>query len=217
MEKAEIKLEIAIEEDSPALCEFYRKFPIEGHVQLLVDRLHNYFAPYEIESDRHVTYVLRTADREILGTATFVIKDVWLGQEKRTVAVARDLRISQDRRAITSWGDQVLPTMAEIEKLFGVDHFFSVLNLSEVRHLNTFVRPRQIRRALPRYYLFRRFNVVSLHGRLPIAHNPLPHLRVVPGSTGRLDELIYYASLKARARDLSTFWDSESFLQKLKR
>jgi hypothetical protein len=59
--------------------------------------------------------------------------------------------------------------------------------------------------------------MVSVHGRLPWAKNPLPHLRIRHGSNANLDALIYYIIQKSRDKDLATVWDAQSFMDKIKR
>ncbi|WP_374079690.1 hypothetical protein [Bdellovibrio bacteriovorus] len=211
-----MKLEIAKPEDSKALVEFFKNFPLRGLVEMKIDRDGDFFAPYSIQSDRHLTYQLKDEDK-IEGIASFVMRDVLLDNKVRPVAFGRDLRISSNRRAILEWSQHFLPVMEEVFHTFGCKHLFSVLSMSEVQALNAFVRPRTMKRPLPHYYLFRRFNMVSVHGRLPWAQNPLPHLRIRRGSAANVDALIYYIIQKSRQKDLSTVWDAQSFHDKLDR
>lgn len=211
-----MKLEIAKPEDSQALVEFYKSFPLRGLVEMKIDRNGDFFAPYEIQSDRHLTYQLKD-DNKIEGIASFVLRDVLLDNHVGPVAFGRDLRISSNRRAILEWSQHFLPVMEEVFKTFQCKHIFSVLSMSEVQALNAFVRPRTLKRPLPRYYLYRRFNMISLHGRLPWVQIPLPHLRIRRGNSKNVDALIHYIAKKSTQKDLSTVWDAESFYDKLER
>ncbi|WII71924.1 hypothetical protein QJS83_15780 [Bdellovibrio sp. 22V] len=211
-----MKLEIAKPEDSKALAEFYKSFPLRGLVEMKLDRHGDFFAPYAIQSDRHLTYQLKEDDK-LEGVASFVMRDVLLDNKVKPVAFGRDLRISSNRRAILEWSQHFLPVMEEVFHTFGCKHLFSVLSMSEVQALNAFVRPRTMKRPLPHYYLYRRFNMVSVHGRLPWAKNPLPHLRLRRGSAQNIDALIYYIIQKSRQKDLATVWDAQSFHEKLER
>lgn len=211
-----MKLEIAKPEDSARLVEFYKSFPLRGLVEIKIDRDGDFFAPYAIQSDRYLTYQLKDEDK-IEGIASFVMRDVQLDGQVVPVAFGRDLRISSNRRAIMGWSQHFLPLMEEISKTFGSRHLFSVLSMSEVQAMNAFVRPRTMKRPLPHYYLYRRFNMVSVHGRLPWAKNPLPRLRIRRGNPHNVDALIGYLCKKSAQKDLSTVWDADSFHDKLER
>lgn len=212
-----MKLEIAKPEDALALADFYKSFVTQGHVHLKVDRNKDFFAPYSIQSDQYLTYQLKGDENKLEGMASFVVRDVLLDEKVRPVAFGRDLRISSNRRAVLEWSQHFLPVMKEVFHTFNCNHLFSVLSMGEVQALNAFVRPRTMKRPLPHYYLFRRFNMVSVHGHLPWAKNPLPHLRLRRGSEQSVDALIYYISQKSRTRELSTVWDAQSFSEKLER
>ncbi|MGE9746096.1 hypothetical protein [Bdellovibrio bacteriovorus] len=212
-----MRLEIAKPEDSKALVEFYKSFPLNGPVEIRIDRERDFFAPYSVQSDQHLTYQLKTDENKIEGMASFVVRDVWLDGKVSTVAFGRDLRISSNRRAILEWSQHFLPVMNEVSQTLGNKYLFSVMSMADVQALNAFVRPRSMKRPLPNYHLFRRFNMVSVHGRLPWASNPLPHLRLRRGSAQNVDALIYYITQKSRQRDLATTWDETSFMEKLER
>ncbi|MFS4460263.1 hypothetical protein [Bdellovibrio sp. HCB2-146] len=211
-----MNLEIASPEHSRQLVEFYKGFPLKGLVELKVDRDGDFFAPYSIQSDKHLTYMLKE-DGQLEGTASFVVRDVMLDGRPTSVAFGRDLRISSNRKVILEWSQHFLPVMQEVGRTLGAQYFFSVMSMSDAQALNAFVRPRNMKRPLPRYYLFRRFNVVSLHGRMPWAQNPLPHLRIRRATPAHLDALIYYISQQSASKELATVWDTTSFNEKLER
>lgn len=212
-----MRLEVAKPSDNQAILEFYKGFPLKGVLELKVDRRGDFFGPYAVESDRFRTYLLKDDQDQIQGMASFTIKDVMINEQVKTVAYGRDLRISTNRRAIIEWADHFVPTLQDISNTYGVQHFFSALNMTETAALNTFVRPRNLKRALPRYFNYRRFNLVSVHGRFPWAQNPLPHLQIRSGSSVNADALIYYLSEKNTRRNLATYWDSYSFFKQLHR
>lgn len=211
-----MKLEIAKAEDSKALTEFYKSFPVRGLVELKIDRDGDFFAPYDIQSDKHITYLLKE-DEKLEGMASFVVRDVLLQEQVIPVAFGRDLRISSNRRAVLDWSQHFLPVMQEVFRTFGCKHLFSIMSMGEVQALNAFVRPRNMRRPLPQYHLYRRFNMISVHGRLPWASNPLPHLKLRHGNQNNVDALINYIAKQAQTKDLATVWDAQSFYDKLER
>lgn len=212
-----MKLEIAKPEDTQALADFYKSFPVRGLVEVKIDRNNDFFAPYSIQSDKFITYKLTDEENKIEGAASFVVRDVFLENKVQPVVFARDLRISSSRRAVLEWTQHFLPVMEEIFQTFGCKYMFTTLSMSEVQALNAFVRPRAMKRPLPRYYLFRRFNMVSIHGRFPWAKNPLPHLRIRRGSAATVDALIDYIVKKSKQKDLATVWDKQSFLDKVEK
>lgn len=212
-----MKLEIAKPEDNQQILEFYKGFPIKGVLELKIDRRGDFFAPYAAESDRFRTYLLKNDEEQIQGMASFIIKDVMIEKKVTTVAYGRDLRISNNRRAIIEWGDHFVPSLQDLVDTYGVEHFFTSLNMTETQALNAFVRPRNLKRLLPRYYHYRKFNLVTVHGRFPWAKNPLPHLHIRYGNSSNADALIYYLTQKNHQRNLATYWDSYSFFKQLQR
>lgn len=211
-----MKLEIAKPEDSALLAEFYKGFPVRGLVEMKIDRNNDFFAPYDIQAEQHITYVLKDEDKPE-GMASFILRDVLLEDKVQPVAFGRDLRISSNRKAVIEWSQHFLPVMNEVFQTFGTKYLFSILSMGEVQALNAFVRPRTLKRPLPQYHLFRRFNMISVHGRLPWASNPLPKLKIRHGNENNVDALIYYICQKSRDKDLATVWDTQSFRDKLER
>ncbi len=213
-----MKLILAGPEHDERLRDFYHQFVIAGPVDLKIERPRSFFSPYEIQSSRFCTYLLEDQDSpEILGCVSFVIQEVVLGDKKQTVAIGRDLRIAQNRKAIMGWGEMFLPVIEDLKKKHHVDHLFSTLNMSETKALNTFVRPRQLKRPLPRYHLYRRFNLITVHGQWPWAKKPLPSVRIVRASRHREEELMYYMLQKTTKMDLLPWYDRQSILNQFER
>lgn len=211
-----MKLEIAKPEHSKDLAEFFKSFLIHGPVEMKIDRMGNFFAPYDIQSEQHITYQLSNKDG-IEGVASFLIKDLSFNDKVTRVAIGKDLRISANRRAVLEWSQHFLPVMDELKEKLKIEHFFSILSMSDLQAVNAFVRPRDLKRPLPRYHLFKRFNIVSLHGQFPWAANPLPHLRIRRGGPHNVDALIQYIVKKSKDRDLASVYDENSFYDKIER
>lgn len=211
-----MNLEIAGPELEEALSQFHKSFVQRGMVDIKVDRFQNYTLPYDIQSEQHISYILRE-NQQIEGTASFIIRDVLIDNKVRPVAFGRDLRISSNRKAIIEWSRHFLPVMEEIFQTFNCKYLFSVMSLEDTQLFNAFIRPRSMKRPLPHYHLYRRFNLTSLHGRAPWARNPLPNLKIKHASPATLDALIYYVVQKSRQKNLATCWDADSFLDKLTR
>lgn len=212
-----MKLVLAQPSDAKLLSQYYKKFSFPGLVDFQIQRRGDFFRPYDCQSDQHLTFILKD-HHEILGVASFVISEVLLENKVQRVAFGRDLRISNSRKAVLGWAEHFLPVMEDLQSSLHIDHFFATLNLSEVRTLNAFVRPRKINRPLPRFSLYRRFNLVTLHGQLPfVASNPLPHLKISHGNAQNEDALVYYIMKKALRRNLSDDFNADEFYKKLLR
>lgn len=212
-----MKLDIAGPQDNQDLLNFHKDFPVKGLVEFKLDRCEDYFGPYKVQSDLYRTYMLRNEKNEIQAAASFVMRDVFQDGKKQRVALATDLRVAPNRRATLEWSQHFLPVMKAVEKEFQVSQFFSSINMTEHTGLNLFVRPRTMRRPLPRYYLYRKFNLVSLHGQLPWAPKPLPHVKIRPGSPQNLDALLAYILKRSHFRPFASVWDLESLQNKVKR
>lgn len=211
-----MKLEIATEQDNERLIEFYRRFTMGGPVEIKHQRMKDFFLPYKIQGHSHITFKLEE-ENDIQGMASFVVNRGLINKTPHNFGFGRDLRISSNRRAVLSWGQHFLPIMRDVKSTFDIDYLFTVLSSSEVEALNAFVRPRVLKRPLPRYYLYRRFNLVSLHGQFPWSKNPLPHLRIKRGSTNNVGALVQYLIKKSLQKDLSPFIDQNSFEEYLNR
>jgi hypothetical protein len=208
-----MELKIATEADNRAVTAFFESFTLRGLVDLKPDRGQDFFNFYKAQSNEYRTYLLKDGE-EILALASFIVRETFFEGKPVRIAYACDLRVSPVRKAIMEWTKYFLPVMAEIEKDFRVEHIFSVINLTEPSALNTFIRPRNMRRPLPRYYLYRKFNLVTINGRFPWAHRPLKHLRIRQGSPGNADALINYLTTRAEYKPFTSVWNGESLEKK---
>jgi len=213
-----VNLELATANNSEELCDFFNGFQISGLIDLKVQRLDNYFAPYLIQSDTSRTYFLREkGTQKILAAASFVLQRAYLGSDQVRIAHAMDLRVKNSRSAIVEWSHHFLPVLAEIRREMDAQYLFSTINNSESSAFNAFIRPRKLRRPLPRYFLYRKFRINSLHGQFPWAPRPLTSIRVTAGHPGLLSKLATYIAEKSRFRTFSTVWDQKSLEQKISR
>lgn len=212
-----MKLVTADEGDNLDLISFFKDFPLNGLVDLKIDRKGNFFAPYEVQSDSFRTYLLRDQENAIQASASLVIKESVLNGKYVNIAHATDLRVRTNRRAIAEWSNHFLPVLETEMKLNQISHVFSYINLADTSILNTFVRPRTMKRQMPRYYLYRKFKMVSLHGRYPWAKKPLPSIQIRQAHPGNVDALAYYIIHRSQYRPFASVWNTDSFEQKLKR
>ncbi len=210
-------LKIATEADNHELIEFFKDFPLRGLIDLKVDRHQDFFSNYRIQSDKHTTYTLRNKEGELNAAATIMIRNAWNEDQVCRIASAADLRVRNSRSAILQWSQHFLPVLKKETEENGVSSIFSYINLSDPTALNTFIRPRNMKRAMPRYYLYRRFRMVSLHGRFPWAKKPLPSLQIRQGHSSNVDALANYIIRRSRFRPFASVWDQSSFENKLAR
>lgn len=214
-----MKLEIAQASDNLELIEFFKEFPIKGLADFKVDRNQDFFAPYKLQSDQFRTYLLKDEDEndKINGAASFIVRDTHTEGQKVRIATATDLRVRPNRKAILNWAHHFLPVLEKETQENEVSSIFSAINLSDPSLLNTFIRPRNLKRAMPRYYLYRKFRMVSLHGRYPWAKKPLASIRIRRGSEASADAIAAYVIRRSSFRPFASVWDIPSFERKIQR
>ncbi len=211
-------LELAQESHNEELLEFYSRFPLENVIQLKLDRGRDFFKYYNLQSDKYVSYILRDdKSTNIMGHVSFIIETVMIEGKQTRIAWSRDLRISSDRRAILSWTEHTKSVFVEVRKLFNVDYFLTMLNMNEVVALNTFTRPRSQKRFLPRYFLYRKFDLVSLHGQFPFTYPPDSSLKIRRGNPNQADLYLNYLMKKNQESSFSLYSDRDSFLEMMER
>ena len=198
------------------LLQFYQSFELQGQVNFKIRRLPDFFSYYATQSNKFRTYILRDENtNKIEACASFIITPALLNGEIVPIAYATDLRVSASRKAITTWGKHFLPVLNEVKEQLGAQHVFSAINLTDPGAYNTFIRPRNIKRPMPRYFLYRKFQLVGLHGRFPFSSPPLPQLRIRACNENYLEQLSYYLQHRTQYRPFSTVWNKESILQKI--
>lgn len=212
-----MKLEVAGLEDEKDLAAFYSGFPVQGPVEMRVDRAGGFSAPYRLQSDESITYLLRDSQKQVQGCASFVTREVLIDMEPVRVSFGQDLRISSSRKAIMEWSHHFLPVMGEVFHKFHSRYLFTALNMNEMRAYNAFIRPRPVSRPLPRYHMFSKFNLVTVHGRVPWAKPPLPHLRIVRGSEDWIEPLGYYLRKNSTSRMLGSIPRTHVLADRLRR
>jgi len=198
------------------LCQFYESFSVPGLVETKVSRK-NFLSAYQAKSNQFRAYYLEDENGQIHGVASFVFYDALYEGHIVKVGVALDLRISQNRQALLEWSRNFLPVLEEIFREEKVSAIFSLINSADTRLTNLFLRPRSVKRALPRYYLFRKVNLITLHGRFPWAPMPVPHVQVNRADTTSLDGLIHFLAKRSHYRSFSTIWDFQSLQDRLHR
>lgn len=189
----------ANQSDNDRCRDFFASATLPGDVDLRLER-EDFFRPYKIQGDDHSTYLLLNDSDEIEAMATLVFRSGWLGGESQTIGYATDLRVSPSRRAILNWAQHFLPILDSEKKKRDCKYVFTVVAQLQRQAYNAFIRPRLTRRNLPRYHLFRKFRMVSIHGLLPWAPRPLKTILFRHGAASDLELICQYlAKRKSRA------------------
>ena len=208
---------VATEEDNKALLDFLNTHPIMSPAEIKIDRHQNYFSPYKSQGEGFETYLLKNDEGIIEATATFVFKNTLLNNEIKKIAFLKDLKVSQNRKALISWSNQFLEILNVFILTHKIDYVFSLMSHHEFKNINAFTRPQQMRRPLPRYYLFKDIELVSIHGTYPWLEKPLTTLKVVRGNESLRTQLIEYIIFRNHNKCFLNIWDEKSFQETLDR
>lgn len=205
-------------QDNENLIHFFSSIPVRGSLEYTILRKNDFFDIYKIQSENHLSLLLEEPPLpSIEGFANFGINDWILNGKKHKIAFGSDLRIQPSRKATLSWTKEFLPLIKQIKQTHGVDYFFSTLNLSETQAINTFLRIRPTHRHLPRYHLFRSFNLISLHGYFPWKRKSLSSIQISRGTSLDFGPLASYLQKKSSSQILHPDWSVHNFYTRLKR
>lgn len=200
-----MRIEKATQEQSSLLTDFYESIVLPGVLDFKVDRRPDFFANYRVFSEDHSTFLLRGHHEKIDAMATLLFRTGYLHNREHFLGYATDLRVSSTRRATLEWSNLLLPALGEERKARGCSHIFTVVGQGQRQAYNAFIRPRPMRRKMPRYFLFRKFSLVTVHGRYPWSERPVTGVKIQKYSPDMLDSLLYYLINKSDGRAM-TFW-----------
>jgi hypothetical protein len=211
-----MKLIKADESDNERLLHFFTKSRIPGSIDLRFRRMFSFFNHYRIQSNDFVTYMLINRKDELEAIASLLYRPAWIMGEKQTIGYATDLRVSSSRRAVMEWSNHFLPILEDERAKRNCHYTFSVIAHSQRQAYNALIRPRNLRRQMPRYYQYRKFDLVSIHGLWPFHSNPLPDIKVrnaKPQDFGALAEYLVKKSAPRPLRFIDSVKDVESQLE----
>ncbi len=196
MSESSLILREACAGDSKFLNSFFTSIPTLGSIQVKISREDQFFSFYQRVGLPYKTYILEDGN-EILGTASFLIRELKFKDKILKIAQACDLRISPNRKAILSWSKFYQPLLEEIRLKENCDAFITSINHTETQSMNAFIRPKYKRTGQPIYSLSRKFNLVSIHGKYPWQSGLNRNIQVRPYNSSDKDQLIQYISEKA--------------------
>lgn len=177
MSESELRLREATPEDSQKLNDFFTSIPTLGSIEVKVQRELHFFSFYQRIGIPYKTYILEDGNT-IVGTASFLFRELQFQARSLRMAQACDLRIAQNRKAIMSWPKYFHPLLEEIRKTEKCDGFMTSINQTETQAMNAFIRPKLRRAHQPLYSLARSYNLVSVHGFYPWASKPSKNIHV---------------------------------------
>jgi hypothetical protein len=207
----------ATDRDNDRLLHYFAQMPYPGPIELRTRRMFNFFNQYRIQSEDSVTYLLQNDSHQIEAMASLIFRSGKIDGETETIGYATDLRVSPTRKAILNWSHHFLPVIEAERAKRNCNYIFSVVAHSQKQAYNAFIRPRNVKRQMPRYHLFRRFNLVSLHGLWPFHDLPLRGIKVRNANSNDLLPIAEYIMKKTHKRPLRYFDSVDSFRKSLER
>lgn len=188
MSEKQLRLREATAEDSQKLNDFFTSIPTLGAIDFKVQRENHFFSFYQRIGLPHKTYILEDGNA-IVGTASFLFRELHFLNRSLRIAQACDLRISPNRKAILSWSKYFHPLLEEIRKTEHCHGFLTSINQTETQAMNAFIRPKLRRGPQPVYSLARSYNLVSIHGFYPWSPKPNPNIHVRAYQTSDKEKL----------------------------
>lgn len=186
--------------DGDQLSQFLKSTKLPGLIDISIDRQNDFFQHYKLFSDDFVTFTLVNDKNEPKAMATLSFKEAVIEGRKQLIGYASDLRVAPSREAILHWAEQMLPAMIEERDKRHCDYIFSAVAKSYTQIYNAFIRPKTNKRSLPRYYLYRKFKVINVHGILPLAKKPIDTLNIAPAKVQDLASINDYIQSKLDSR-----------------
>ncbi|MES2769758.1 MAG: hypothetical protein V4596_11495 [Bdellovibrionota bacterium] len=219
-QKGELRVEVAQESDSDKLKNFVIKQPFltNSPMELVVDRKGSFFDKYRLQTDDFVTFKMVDEKDEIEGIASILYRKTLLNGEETQVGFATDLRIANSRQAIVQWPEKLLPAMTESAVTRNCDYVFSIMNSNQTQAYNALIRPRSSRRHIPRYYFYRKYDLITIHGKVPFTDLPfLKSIKIAPMSPNDLEPLASYLKSRALHKPLSFPYSVDLLLERFKK
>jgi hypothetical protein len=193
-------LKEATAEDSKKLNEFFTSIPLRGEIDIKIQREQHFFSFYRRMGVDYKSFIMQDKD-EVLGTATFLIRNLHFQNRSLKLAQACDLRISTNRKAIISWTKYFHPILERLRIEEKCDGFITSINQTESQSLNAFIRPKQKRDFQPQYSLSRSYKLVSIHGFYPLRNRPNKNIEVRPYRASDKGKLIDYLMRNCQKTD----------------
>ena len=193
-------LEEATAENSQKLNDFFTSIPTKGDIDVKIQREQHFFSFYQRIGLPYKTYIIKD-EGEIVGTASFLFRNLAFQDRTLKLAQACDLRISSNRKVIMSWSKFFHPILEKLREVEKFDGFITSINQTETQSMNAFIRPKLKRAHQPQYSLARSYNLVSIHGFYPFVNRPNKNIQVRAYRSSDKIALLEYITLNCRQID----------------
>ncbi len=193
-------LEEATAENSQKLNDFFTSIPTKGEIDVKIQREQHFFSFYQRIGLPYKTYIIKD-EGEIVGTASFLFRNLAFQGRTLKLAQACDLRISSNRKVIMSWSKFFHPILEKLREVEKFDGFITSINQTETQSMNAFIRPKLKRVHQPQYSLARSYHLVSIHGFYPLVNRPNKNIQVRAYRSSDKKALLEYISLNCRQFD----------------
>lgn len=207
----------ATDEDNERLLHYFAQMPMPGSIEVQLRRMFNFFNQYRIQTDDYATCILENDNGEIDAMASILFRSGRIDGTDETIGYATDLRVSPTRKAVLNWSQHFLPVIENERDLRQCKYIFSAVPYAQRQAYNAFIRPRNLRRGMPRYHLFRRFELISLHGIWPFHDLPLSGIKVRSANENDFEQLAEYILKMTAHRSLVYYTNIADFKKSLDR
>ncbi len=195
-----MKLRLATEEDSDDLIKFYDETPVTTPISIKLHKLDSFFSQYKMQSNDYQSYILidEQNNNTIKALVTILFRPALIEGKLQDVGYVTDLRVSPERKVVLEWAHTLLPTLQKAKRERNCKYIFTVVAQGQNQAMNAFIRPRNVRRELPRYFLYKNFDIVNLHGMWPWATPPLSSVITERATSKDKKALTEYITKKSR-------------------
>lgn len=213
-----MNLKVATEDDSKRIKVFFDSAVETGSFTYHTTRNESFFSIYKKFSDDFTTYILIDDDEVIHAVATLLFRKGYLNGEEQIIGFATDLKVSNNRKAILNWSNHFLPVLVHEREKRNCKYVFTVVTQAHRQAYNAFIKQRSPKRKLPRYHLFRKFQIVSLHGLLPFVRKPLDSIVTRKATNKDFEELTDFILRHTNplplhySKNRDEFWNSPNTL-----
>jgi acetyltransferase (GNAT) family protein len=161
-------LRLATPDDNAARCALLARVAMESDIGLSVRRDPDFDALYRLQSSTWESYVVET-NGAVEGIGTVLIRDGYLGGERRRVGYLGDLRFSPSIEGRALLDRFYGPLLERMRDRYGCEHFLTAVIASNERALRalTQVTTRSQRAGRPRYTTVGDFDIRSIQLLLP--------------------------------------------------
>lgn len=198
--KDDLTLRVAEPKDSNELNEFFTAIPTLGEIDIKIQREKSFFSFYQRVGLPYKTFIINDGPA-IVGTATFLIRNLNFQNRKLKLAQACDLRISNQRKVVMSWSRFFEPIIEQLRTEENCDGFMTSINQTETQAMNAFIRPKLRRAHQPQYSLARSYNLVSVHGFYPLRNPANQNILVRPYQSSDKMALVEYLNNTTKKYD----------------